>query len=200
METQFKMLTKVILEGEFAKVAKQKEWMLDCNSAAEAIQLISVNTGGTIHRWIKQHLNDYKICEVECINENGQSENLVTETFQTERKCKVIRFLPIFTGAGGNGVFQAIAGVAIIVVGAVLCACGYAPAGAPMISAGVGLLISGIVTMMINKSEDDEDSESNYYFNGAVNTTKQGNPVPLVFGRCRVGSAVISSGIDVTES
>ena len=193
------MLTKVILEGEFAKVAKQKEWMLDCNSAAEAIQLISANTGGTIHRWIKQHLNDYKICEVECINENGQSENLVTETFRTERKCKVIRFLPIFTGAGGNGVFQTIAGVALIVVGAIV-SIWCAPVGGAIMSAGVGLLISGIVTMMINNSEDDEDSESNYYFNGAVNTTKQGNPVPLVFGRCRVGSAVISSGIDVTES
>lgn len=195
------MLTRVILEGEFAKVAKQKEWMLDCNSAAEAIQLISVNTGGAIRNWIRQHIKDYKICEVECTDENGKSEKLITETFQTERKCKTIRFLPLFTGAGGGGgVFQAIAGVVLIVVGAVCCAFGYAPVGGPLISAGIGLLISGICTMMMNNSEDDDDDESNYYFNGAVNTTKQGNPVPLVFGRCRVGSAVISSGIDVTEA
>lgn len=195
------MLTKVILEGEFAKVAKQKEWMLDCNSAAEAIQLISANTGGAIRNWIRQHLKDYKICEVECTDENGKSEKLVTETFQTERKCKTIRFLPLFTGAGGGGggVFQAIAGVVLIVVGAICCYwC--PPAGAAMISSGVGLLISGICTMLMNNSDDDDDDDSNYYFSGAVNTTKQGNPVPLVFGRCRVGSAVISSGIDVTEA
>ena len=78
------MLTKVILEGEFAKVAKQKEWMLDCDSPAEAIRLISVNTGGAIKNWIRQHLNDYKVCEVECMNERNESEKLTTETFQAQ--------------------------------------------------------------------------------------------------------------------
>ena len=196
------MLTKIILDGEFAKVAKQKEWMLDCNSAAEAIQLISVNTGGAIRNWIRQHIKDYKICEVECTDENGKSEKLVTETFQAERKCKTIRFLPLFTGAGGGngGILQAIAGVVMIVVGVIAC-CWEQPWGANLIAGGIGLLISGVCTMLINNSQDDDDDDdSNYYFSGAVNTTRQGNPVPLVFGRCRVGSAVISSGIDVTEA
>mgnify|MGYP006924875531 CR=1 FL=1 len=201
------MLTKIILEGEFAKVAKKKVWMLDCSSPAEAIQLISVNTGGAIRRWIREHLKDYKICEVECTYEDGRSEQLDTETFQMERQCKTIRFLPIFAGAGGNnGVLQTIVGVVLIVVGAILA---YPSGGSSttmmqfgwsMIGAGVGMALSGICTMLMSTSkDDDDDSSSNYYFNGAQNTTNQGAPVPLVFGRCRVGSAVISSGIDITQ-
>lgn len=200
------MLTKVILEGEFAKVAKKKVWMLDCSSPAEAIQLISVNTGGAIRCWIRTHLKDYKICEVECTYDDGRSEKLDTKTFQMERQCKTIRFLPIFAGAGGsNGVLQTIVGVVLIVVGAVCCIYGpqggaIVKAGMCMVSAGIGMTISGICTMLMSTSkDDDDDSSSNYYFNGAQNTTNQGAPVPLVFGRCRVGSAVISSGIDITQ-
>jgi len=40
---------------------------------------------------------------------------------------------------------------------------------------------------------------SSYVFNGAVNTTAQGHPVPVGYGRMIVGSAVISAGIDVDE-
>ena len=198
------MLTKVILEGEFAKVAKKKVWMLDCSSPAEAIQLISVNTGGAIRRWIRTHLKDYKICEVECTYDDGRSEKLDTKTFQMERQCKTIRFLPIFAGAGGNnGVLQTVIGVVLIVVGAICYAYGgqfVSHMGLSMIGAGIGATLSGICTMLMSTSkDDDDDSSSNYYFNGAQNTTNQGAPVPLVFGRCRVGSAVISSGIDITQ-
>ena len=193
------MLTKVILEGEFAKVAKRKEWMLDCNSPAEAIQLISVNTGGKINQWIRQNLNNYKICEVECESTDGKKEKLVTETFTANRQCKTIRFLPIFTGAGGNGasIIQAVVGVVMIVVG---CFTWYAGGWALVVS-GVGMILGAICTALMSPSNDDDedDSGSSYYFNGAVNTTNQGVPVPLVFGRCRVGSAVISSAIDITN-
>jgi predicted phage tail protein len=196
------MLTKVILEGEFAKVAGRKIWMLDCNSAAEAIQLISANCQGKIRTWIRQNLDKYKICEVECESEKGVKEKLVTETFLTQRKCKTIRFLPIFTGAGGdNGILQAVIGVVLVVVGVLL-----SPytGGSSMVlaKAGVGLIIGAICTMLMTPSQNDDegDSASSYYFNGAVNTTTQGAPVPLVFGRCRVGSAVVSASIDVTEA
>ena len=198
------MLTKVILDGEFEKVVGQREWMLDCNSPAEAIALIEANKPG-IRNWIRQHLNDYKICQVECEDLAGQKESLTNETYAVHRKCKTIRFLPIFTGAGGdNGILQAIAGVALIVVGVLVSGMSFglaAPIGGALIGAGAGMIIGAICTMLMRPSKnDDDDGTSNYYFNGAVNTTEQGNPVPLVFGRCRVGSAVISSEISVTEA
>lgn len=43
------------------------------------------------------------------------------------------------------------------------------------------------------------DNSPSYVFNGAVNTTAQGHPVPIGYGRMMVGSAVISAGITVEE-
>jgi predicted phage tail protein len=43
------------------------------------------------------------------------------------------------------------------------------------------------------------DNRSSYIFNGAVNLTAQGNPVPLCYGRMRVGSVVISAGLSVED-
>lgn len=195
------MLTKVILEGGFAKAVGKKVWMLDCNSPAEAIQLIEANKPG-IRRWIAQNLNNYKICQVECENENGEKEQLTTDTYTTVRKCKTIRFVPIFTGAGGsNGFLQAVVGVVMVVVGAVAMAYGQAW-GANLVGAGIGMILGAVCTMLMrpSKNDDESDDRSNYYFNGAVNTVTQGAPVPLVFGRCRVGSAVVSSEIVVKEA
>lgn len=191
------MLTKVILEGEFAKVAKKKVWMVDCASPAEAIQIIAVNRPA-IRTWIRAHLKDYKICEVECEDMEGRKEKLDTEKFLLNRKCKTIRFLPLFTGAGGSNGFaiiEAVVGVVLIVVGCITRQ--YYLAGA-----GVGMVLGAICTVLMAPSidDDDDDSGSNYYFNGAVNTTNQGAPVPLVFGRCRVGSAVISSAVNITQA
>jgi predicted phage tail protein len=197
------MLTTVILDGEFAKIARRKYWKLECSSPAEAIQLIAVNRP-KIRKWIRANLNNYKICEVECESADGGKEKLDTDGFLAKRECKTIRFLPIFTGAGGkNGMLQTIVGAVMIVVGAVLYAWGgqvLMTIGGSIISAGIGLALSGICTMLMHSSKDNgEDAGTSYYFNGAVNTTKQGSPVPLVFGRCRVGSAVISSSIEISD-
>lgn len=42
-------------------------------------------------------------------------------------------------------------------------------------------------------------NQPSYVFNGAVNTESQGHPVPLCYGRMRVGSAVISAGIEADD-
>lgn len=44
-------------------------------------------------------------------------------------------------------------------------------------------------------AKDNPDNGASYNFNGPVNTSAQGNPVPLLYGRMICGSAVISAGI-----
>ena len=39
------------------------------------------------------------------------------------------------------------------------------------------------------------ENKPSYLFDGAVNTTRQGNAVPVGYGRLRVGSQVISAGL-----
>ncbi|NBT52728.1 MAG: tail assembly protein, partial [Marivivens sp.] len=43
------------------------------------------------------------------------------------------------------------------------------------------------------------DNRASYIFNGAENLTAQGNPVPILYGRMRVGSVVISAGLSVED-
>ncbi|HCW20974.1 MAG TPA: phage tail protein, partial [Achromobacter sp.] len=44
-------------------------------------------------------------------------------------------------------------------------------------------------------TRDSPDNGASYNFNGPVNTSAQGIPVPVLYGRMIVGSAVISAGI-----
>jgi predicted phage tail protein len=64
--------------------------------------------------------------------------------------------------------------------------------------------LGGVAQMLAPQPASNEPSERpenqpSYTFNGAVNTTAQGQPVPLGYGRLVVGSAVISAGIDVDQ-
>ena len=43
-----------------------------------------------------------------------------------------------------------------------------------------------------------KDKQS-HIFNGAVNTTEQGQAVPIVYGKMRVGSVTVSAGLSTTE-
>jgi len=48
-------------------------------------------------------------------------------------------------------------------------------------------------------NNDPADNRASYIYNGAVNLTAQGNPVPICYGRMRVGSVVVSAGVSTTD-
>ncbi|MFH5139235.1 tail assembly protein, partial [Citrobacter freundii complex sp. 2024EL-00220] len=48
-------------------------------------------------------------------------------------------------------------------------------------------------------SKQDADNRASYAFGGVTNTTAQGNPVPLCYGKRRIGGAIISAGIYVED-
>ena len=64
---------------------------------------------------------------------------------------------------------------------------------------GVGtMMVAGQLLQMLSPQPDTGDAEEraeNYLFSGAVNTTRQGGPVPLVYGRVLTGSSTISASI-----
>jgi predicted phage tail protein len=112
-----------------------------------------------------------------------------------------IRIAPVIQGAKSGGVFSAILGAVVIAVSAVgsyfapgnpLSAYGY-QFGAALILGGVAQMLSPQQKGLATK--DSPDNGASYNFNGPVNTTAQGNPVPVLYGRMIVGSAVISAGI-----
>jgi len=75
--------------------------------------------------------------------------------------------------------------------------------GASLVLYGVSQAVSpsapqSMVGYSMERGREAARMES-FTFSGIVNTEKQGLPVPIIYGRCFVGSAVISVGIDVDQ-
>ncbi|AHC48245.1 Phage tail assembly protein I [Achromobacter xylosoxidans NBRC 15126 = ATCC 27061] len=69
-----------------------------------------------------------------------------------------------------------------------------------MFSMGVSLALGGVVQMLSPQQRalsaaDRPENGASYNFNGPVNTSAQGNPVPVLYGRMIIGSATVSAGI-----
>lgn len=127
-----------------------------------------------------------------------------------------IRIVPVIEGAKRGGIFQIVLGAALLVfapyaAGALFAmgtAFGTAAAiGVATYSAAIGqaLILGGIVQLVspqrrASSSAERPDNLPSYGFdNGPVNTTQQGLPVPLAFGRVVIGSAEISRGLSTDD-
>jgi predicted phage tail protein len=115
-----------------------------------------------------------------------------------------IRIAPMIAGSKRGGVFNFILGAALIVASVFI-----PPAGLFGISAlsagaigglGLSLALGGIAQMISPQPQgltgvESPDNGASYNFNGPVNTTAQGKPVPLLYGELIVGSATVSAGM-----
>jgi predicted phage tail protein len=70
-----------------------------------------------------------------------------------------------------------------------------------LIGVVVSALIWGIQQLFAQPVEEDKGDkrDESYFFSGQVNVTAQGSAVPVVYGRCYVGSVVVSAGISVGD-
>lgn len=200
------MLTKVYLEGAMGRNFG-REWTLDIHTPAEALQLIKANKP-SIAGWVRDNSKRYEKCMIICKYADGRIEALNEKTMLMHKEPQEIHFIPIVEGAGKW--MGAIVGAIMIVIGVILCCvpggqvfgASLSSYGASFIVAGAGLLISSIVTAIMGRTKANKAQEegNSFYFNGAQNTTKQGAPIPLIFGRCKVGSCVISSSVSVEDT
>ena len=135
----------------------------------------------------------------------------------------VFSIAPVVAGAGG-GFGRVLAGIGLVALAIIAgpAAGGFLGLGAGLGGAGAGLIggaaavaiggvgamlvLSGVSQMLspqpdisaLQRGKEAARLES-FSFSGIVNTSKQGLPVPLVYGRAFVGSAVLSSGLDVAQ-
>ena len=70
-----------------------------------------------------------------------------------------------------------------------------------MVNFGISMILGGISQALIKtpKTQTRPADAPSYIFNGAVNTSQQGNCVPVGFGRMRVGSVVISVNVQTFD-
>lgn len=116
-----------------------------------------------------------------------------------------IRIAPMPTGAKRGGLMQVVVGVALIVASFIpvlnVAVWGSAMTiSGTMMSMGMAMALGGLVQMLSPQQralsvKDGPNNGASYNFNGPVNTTAQGNPVPLLYGELIVGSSTISAGI-----
>lgn len=110
-----------------------------------------------------------------------------------------IRIAPVILGSGRGGFFQ-------VVLGAVLIGAAFA-FGGPMASwgmlakigygLGVSMVLGGVSQLLTKQPNgmpgvESVDNGASYNFNGPVNVTAQGNPVPVLYGEMVVGSVTVS--------
>lgn len=113
-----------------------------------------------------------------------------------------VRIAPL-VGGRKSGLFAAIAGAVLFVAGAVSAYFGNPYAGQMMLM-GASMAFGGIAQMISAHAAANNGSsgasKTSYYFNGADNVTSQGGPVPLLYGRMRVGSTVLSMGTQSVDT
>ncbi|MGJ0580250.1 tail assembly protein [Xenorhabdus bovienii] len=108
-----------------------------------------------------------------------------------------IRIVPVIIGSKKAGIFQTILGAVMVVAGVFLWA---TPYGVPLVMSGASMMLGGVVQMLSPMPgglarREDPDNKPSYAFGGPVNSIAQGNPVPIGYGKRRIGGAIISAGI-----
>ena len=197
------MLRKIRVYGRLAKFLGQRVFEADVASAAEAVRFLVVNFPQLEKHMADQHyrvsVGKYALTMDELHDPAGQQE---------------IKLVPVLVGAGGN-VGRILIGAALIAGafftgGATIGLLGLAaPVAVSTVLAGIGvsLVLGGVAGLLtptpkINQPgtpQDNNDPRKSYSFSGIQNTSRQGTPVPIVYGETLVGSVTISAGIDTVE-
>ena len=191
-------MISVILYGELGKLYG-KYHKYSVKSVPEAIRALSAN-----YKKFRSSINEdgfYKVI----VDKSPVSEEELGRT-----ATNTIKIIPVVQGAG-DGWGQIILGAVLVWASGGLASFGYAGfagaaagTGAWAVGAALGTaMVLGGVSQMLTKTPkmsagaDRPDANPSYAFDGPVNTTAQGNPVPLAYGKVLAGSQVISAGLEV---
>lgn len=171
-----------------ARFGRVHRFHLDSGSPAEAIRALSSQFRG-FSEWLAS-AKDRGLTFAIFIGK----KNLAQDELKSPAGADDIRIAPVVIGSKRAGVLQTILGIVLIVADVFFFHTGY------LTQAGIGMVAGGVVQMLSPQpkfaSAKESSNQPSYVFNGAVNTEAQGHPVPLLYGRMRVGSAVISAGIE----
>jgi predicted phage tail protein len=71
--------------------------------------------------------------------------------------------------------------------------------GASLVLGGVAQLLTPTPQLQTKGQNSDADPRKSYSFSGIQNVSRQGLPVPIVYGETLVGSIVISAGVSTEQ-
>jgi len=194
--------------GQLARFLKRRTFRAEVASAAEAVRFLVANFPRVEAHMVRQY---YRVSAGDRALEAG-------ELHEPAGQAEIV-IVPVIGGAGVAG--RIIGGVALVAaafvigqpwlghmafslvtgVGASLALGGIAQLLTPVPrTAGPGAVgAMGAMASANSAMADNNDPRRNSSFSSIQNTTRQGVPVPVIFGRRIVGSVVISGAIFVDQ-
>jgi len=208
--------------GALRKRLGQCRFEFDVATPAQAIKALCVNFPG-LEKWLIDSEKDGVGYRVAISREKVTEDNFAPLVMPFSDR-EVFSITPVVAGAG-RGFGQILAGAALIALAiavpttAGLTAGGFsataaaaagtsATFGATLAAAagnlGIFLVLSGVAQAIspqpeLNSTLDESVQLESFTFSNVVNTSRQGMPCPIAYGRVFVGSAVLSSGLDVDQ-
>ena len=190
----YQPMTTVLLYGQLRQFGRS--FRLSVRSPAEAIKALCVQIPG-----FERFLSNAKSRGIEfAVFRGAQNVGEKELGFTGEGD---IRIAPVITGSKRGGALQTIIGAVLVVVGLVITGGSFgtmAPFGSALIMMGGSMVLGGVIQMLSPqpgglKTSAAPENTPGYAFGSAKNTTASGNPVPLCYGKRRVGGAIISAAI-----
>ena len=199
------MLRKIKLYGKLAKFIGKRVLEADVATAAEAVRFLLANWPELEAQMSDQH---YRV--------SIGTYDIDLEELHHPAGAAPISFVPVVAGAGAVG--RILAGVALIAlafipgIGTATAAAiaagakaGLTVVGTALFGLGASLALGGVAQLLTptpkvpQGADKQDDPRKSYSFSGIQNTSRQGVPVPIVYGETIVGSVVISAGIDTVQ-
>ena len=207
--------------GALRKYLGQCRFQFEADTPAQAIKALCVNFPG-LDKWLLDSERDGVAYRVSIGKEKITEEDLSPLVMPWSER-QVFSITPVIAGAGG-GVGKIFAGIGLIALAIVAgpAAGGFLGLGLGLAGSGAGIiggvaagligglgasLVLGGIAQLISPQQTYSSAErgkeaarfESFTFSGITNTIQQGLPVPIVYGRAYIGSAVISSGLDVDQ-
>ena len=213
--------------GALRKYLGQCRFQFEADTPAQAIKALCVNFPG-LDKWLLDSEQDGVAYRVTLGKEKVGQDDLSPLVMPWSER-EVFSITPVIAGAGRTGALigigiglvalAIIAGPALAAFGTVgvaatsttaaVAASGFVLGGtAATIIAGIGVSLAlGGIAQLISPSQSFSNAErgreaarfESFSFSGVTNTVQQGLPVPICYGRAYIGSAVISTGLDVNQ-
>lgn len=175
----------------YGSLAKQfgESFRLDVRSLAEACLAIGSQIPG-----FRKAIEEGRF-RVTCGPSRGKGLKLDKDLITFGLPAGDLHIVPVVKGAkSGTGM-----SVGKIIVGTLIAAATWWVGGpAWLISIGASMALAGAASLLSPKQKAQQNRKS--YMADAENTSDQGGPVPVIIGRCMVGSVTISAGVSTNYS
>lgn len=148
--------------------------------------------------------------QIRIAGEDVSEETLSARLHEPLSPGAVIHIVPRMEGAKNSGLFQVIAGAALIVASFipglnVAVWAGMAATWSSLaFSIGASLMLGGVAQMLTPKPHSPsmhhaDNGRQNVYFSSLDNMIAQGNPLPILYGEMLVGSRRISQSLSTRD-